>query len=33
MIQEILNEKIVEREFYLKQIENFVNAKIIKVLI
>ena len=33
MIQEILNEKIIERKFYLKQIENFLDAKIIKVLV
>ena len=33
MIQEILKENIIKRPFYLNQIENFLDTKIVKVLI
>ena len=33
MIKNILEEKIIERPFYLKQIENFLDTKIVKVLV
>lgn len=33
MIKEILKEKIIERKFYLQQIENFLDTKIVKVLV
>ena len=33
MIKEILKEKIIERKFYLQQIKNFLDTKIVKVLV
>ena len=33
MIKNLLEEKIIERPFYLKQIENFLDTKIVKVLV
>lgn len=33
MIREILKEKIIERKFYLQQIKNFLDTKIVKVLV
>jgi hypothetical protein len=33
MIKEILQEEIIKRDFYLNQIENFLDAKIVKVLV
>ena len=33
MIKEILKEKIIERKFYLEQIKNFLDTKIVKVLV
>ena len=33
MIENILSEKNIKREFYLKQIDNFLNTKLVKVLV
>jgi len=33
MIQDILKEKIIQRKFYLQQIENFLGTKLVKVLV
>jgi hypothetical protein len=33
MIEEILKERMIERHFYLQKIQNFLDSKVVKVLV